>query len=180
MRSDMPVEVHQHETGELKEAGVDRAPPTGIGPGHTRNDIVTEPIGPAPLGQPIHDGRADAGVDGPAGENHAPGHGGLAVLLHEGNRCECGHSGLADGEQVYVPAELGEHVAHVVDVIVEIERSGRERNIARVEPVGDEDLMVGEQKSRPCREEGSRSARTWAPRAGCGGLSRRGWGQCGA
>ncbi len=45
-----------------------------------------------------------------------------------------------------VAAEELQHLDHVVDVVVEIEAAGRHRHHARVGPVGDVDVMIGQER----------------------------------
>ena len=73
-------------------------------------------------------------------------HGGIAFRLHQRGGGEHRHGGLAHREHVHVAAEEAEHVDHRVDVVVEIERAGRQRHVARILPVGDVDLVIGQER----------------------------------
>ena len=46
-----------------------------------------------------------------------------------------------------VGTEQPDELHHVVDVIVEVERPGGQRHLARVDPVGDADVVIGQQRT---------------------------------
>ena len=103
----------------------------------------------------VDDGAVDARVDRPAGEDQRQRHGGIAVRLHQRGGGQHRHGRLAHGEHVHVAAEEAEHVGHGVDVVVEIEAAGGQRHVARVLPVGDVDLVVGQERlDRAAQERG--------------------------
>src|SRR5690606_40808932 len=49
---------------------------------------------------------------------------------------------LADADDVGARADGGQHVAHMVDVVVEVETAFQHRHLAGVGPVGDIDVVV--------------------------------------
>ena len=62
------------------------------------------------------------------------------------DRGEHRHRGLADRDHVGVAAQRVQHLDDVVDVVVEVERAGGERHHPGVLPVGDVDVVVGQQR----------------------------------
>ena len=123
------VEVHRHEARELQEARIDLA--AGARDAARAPTVMTWFVNqsvPRSIGDVVDGRRAHAGVDRAAREDHAQRDVRVAILLHERDGGEHRHRGLADGEDVHVAVEDRQHVAHVIDVVVETEASGRERD----------------------------------------------------
>ena len=70
----------------------------------------------------------------------------IAAGSHQRDCRERGDGRLADREHMRVRADLVDEVDHVRDVFVEAEPSGRQRDIARVVPIGDVHVVVGEHR----------------------------------
>ena len=133
---------HRHEAGKLQEARIDLPAEPRVGEGHRMQGIAAEPIDAASLGELIDLGGAAAGVDRAAHQRHAGRDVRVVVRLHDRHRREQRRRRLADGECMDARPEVSEHQPQIVDVIVEIERSERERHEARVRPVRDVDVAV--------------------------------------
>ena len=145
MGVDVAIEVHRHEAGELQIAGIDLAAEARIGERHALQAIGAEPFDAALLGELVDRGRAAARVDRAAHQRHRRRDVRVVGRLHQRDGGDQRHRRLADAERVHAGAEMLEHRAQVVDVIVEIEAAERQRRHARVGPVGDVDA-VGRQE----------------------------------
>ena len=145
MRVDMAVDVHRHEARQLEIAGIDLASEAGIGERHGLQAIGAEPVDAALFRELVDGGRAAARVDRAAHQRHRGGRAGVVLGLHHGDGGEQRHGGLADAERVDARAEMLEDLLEIIDVVVEIEVAGGERNGARIRPVGDVDAMGGQE-----------------------------------
>ena len=84
-------------------------------------------------------------VDRPAHQHHGMGYVGIVLGLHARDRREHRHRGLAHRYDVGVAAEQMQDRDQIVDVVVEIEAALRNRHHARVDPLGDVDVVVGQE-----------------------------------
>ena len=91
---------------------------------------------------------------------------GASVVGHQRNRGQHRHRRLAHRDHVHVGSEEGDELAHVVDVIVEMKRAVEQRHHARVHPVGDVDVVIGQQRAHRIAQQRGVVARTAAPPAG--------------
>ncbi len=67
----MPVEIHHHESVELKEAWIDITHEPGIGKGnHLCDHVAPKPFDAAPFCQAVHSRRVDSRVDRTTHQNH--------------------------------------------------------------------------------------------------------------
>ena len=89
----------------------------------------------------------DARVDRARHQRHAARLRRVAAGRHHRGGDERLDAGLAHGDDVRAGAELLEEADQVVDVVVEAELALREADVARVVPVGDVDVVVGQQRS---------------------------------
>ena len=97
----------------------------------------------------------------------------IVLRLHAGDGGEHRHRWLAHRQHVYVATEQMQHRDQVIDVVVEIEGTLRQRHHARVHPFGEIDVVVG-QKALDCAAQQSwivarhrrddEQARLWAAR----------------
>ena len=140
------VEIHGHEARQLQEARIDLPAAGRPRPGHVGDDVAAKPIGAALLGQRVHHGGIDARVDGSAGQYQRQRHARIAVGFHQCSRSQHGHRWLAHRKHMHVAAKKAEHIHHQVDVVVEIEPACRQRHVARVLPIGDVDVVVGQKR----------------------------------
>ncbi len=97
-------------------------------------------------GQAVDLGRVDAPVDGARHERQAARPGGIVVLRHERGGGQRLHARLADGDHVRARADHAEELDEVVRVAVEAERAGGDGDLARVVPVGQVDVVLGEHR----------------------------------
>ena len=146
VRLDMAVEIHADEAVELQEARIDVAHEAGIRKRHLGDDVAAEPVDAALFGERIDGGRIDPRIDRSAHQDHGGRHIGIVVRLHERDRGHDRHRRLADRDHMGVAAERVQDRDQVVDVIVEIEASFRQRHHARIDPVGDVDVVVGQKR----------------------------------
>ena len=73
------------------------------------------------------------------------GHAGVARRFHCCDGCKHRHRWLAHGEHVHIALQVAEHVGDRVDIVFEVKRAGAGRHIARILPVGDVDVVVGQE-----------------------------------
>ena len=155
VRVHMAVEVHRDEAGELQEARVDAPHGAGMIERHRRDHVLAEPHHRVAHRQIVRRGRALAGVDRPA---HQGDRARLTRVLRLGHQRGGGHHRdrrLADGDHVHVGSEVAAELDDIVDVVVEIEIALRQRHFARIGPVCDMHVMLGQQRlDRAAQERG--------------------------
>jgi hypothetical protein len=144
MRLDVAVEVHADEAVELQEAGIDVAQEAGIWKRHLGNDVAAEPVEAALLRQRVHHCRVHPRIDRTTHQHHGMRDVRVVLSLHARDRGEHRHRRLADRNHVRVAAKEMQDRDQIVDVIVEIEAAVRQRHHARVDPLGEVDVMVGQ------------------------------------
>ena len=136
--------VHGHKAGMLQKARVNATPGTRKIGGHPVNHIVFKPLKALVHGQVVDRGGRLARINGAAHHGHAQ-RGGLAPAGHERDSRQHGYGGLAHTHDVAIAVnalQVANEFLHVVDVVVEVEFTFRQRYQAGVFPVGDVDLVV--------------------------------------
>ena len=146
MRLDVAIEVHGDEAVELQEARIDVAHEAGVRERHLGDDVAAEPFDAALFGEHVDGGRMLARVDRPAHQRHGERHVGIVLGFHAGDRGQHRHGRLAHRDDVRVAVERMQHRDDVVDVVVEIEAAARERHHAGVDPFGDVDVVVRQER----------------------------------
>ena len=146
MRLDMAIEVHGDEAVELQEARIDVAHEARMRERHLGDDMAAEPLDAALFGQRVHDGRILARVDRPAHQRHRQRRVGIVRGFHAGDRRQHRHRRLAHRDHVGVAVQRMQHRDHVVDVVVEIEAPFGERHHAGVDPFGDVDVVIRQER----------------------------------
>ncbi len=154
----MPLEIHAHEGEKLDKARVDPAQSAGKAQRHEGDQRALEPLDRAAHGQFIDLGRVDTRIDRPRHEREARRLGRVAVLGHQRGGRQGGDSGLAYGHQVCAPAEGAQEGDQVLHKLVEAESPGQQRDIARVVPVGNVDVMVGQHSLHGPAQQGGEVA----------------------
>ena len=81
---------------------------------------------------------------GSAHQHHGMGNVGVLVGFHQRNRRHHRHRRLAHRDHMRVAAQQMQHGDDVVDVVIEIEATLRERHHARVDPFGHVDVVIGQ------------------------------------
>ncbi len=150
----MPLEVHVHERAELHEPGVDRAQRARVARRDDRDQVALEPLDRLRGRERVDRGRADPAVDRAGHQGQAARHRRVAVLGHQRGGGERRDARLADRHQVRARPHRLEEGHDVLDVLVEAEPPGGERHVARVVPVGDEDVVVGEHRLNGVAQQG--------------------------
>ncbi len=128
-----------------RNPGIDAAKRAGIARRHRGDDGPLEPVERVRLGKPVDRGRVDAGVDRAAHQDHR---GGLARVVPGGqqrHRRQHRNRWLAYRHHMDARPEQPDKADHQLDEIVEIEPAVEQRNVARVDPVGQIDVVIGEQ-----------------------------------
>ena len=155
MGVEVAVEVHADEAPELQEAGIDLAHEAGLRKRHARDHAGAEPLDAVLFGELVHPCRIDAGIDRAAHQRHRVRNVGIVLRLHARDRGHHRHRRLADRDHVAIAAEPVQNADQIVDVIVEIETAGRGRHHARIRPVGDVDVVIGQERlDRAAQERG--------------------------
>ena len=147
MGGDVPLDVHRHERRQLDDAGVDAAAGAGVPGGHRVDEPALEVAERLGLGGGVDPVGVHAGVDRAGHEGEA---GGLRGVVRGGEQRdgrEHRDGGLADGDDVGVGPEVPQRLHHVLDVLVEAEPAVLDRDVARVVPVDDEHVVVGQQRA---------------------------------
>ena len=120
---------------------------------------LAEPIDAALFGKLVDRGRIDARVDRTAHQGHGHRHVGIVVGLHQRDGRHHRHRRLAHRDDMGVAAERVQDRDHVVDIIVEIETALRQRHHARVDPVGDVDVVIGQERLHRAAQQRREMAR---------------------
>ena len=150
----MALGVHRHEPEVLQEAGIHPAPGARVVGRHVVDDVVLEPPQRLAGGQVVDRGGRFAGVDRAAHHRHRARQR-LAARGHQRDRRQHRHGRLAHADHVQVVgADVADEVLHVADVVVQVERAGGRGDHARVGPVGDVDLVVGQQGAHGVAQQG--------------------------
>ncbi len=142
MRLEMPLDIHAHERGELDEARIDAAERARIAHRHGRDQVLLEPFDRPRIGEFVDLGRIDAAIDRPRHQGHAARLRGVAGLRHHRGRDQHRHARLADRDHMGARPDLLQETDQVRDVFVEAEAAFRQRHVANVVPVGDEDVVL--------------------------------------
>ena len=140
----MAVRVHGHKAGVLQEAWVDAAAGTRKIVWHPVNHVVLEPLIAALDSQVVHAGGRAACVDRATHHRHRQRRG----FTPRGHQRDCGqhrHRGLAHTDHMAVAVfalQVADEVFYIVDIVVQVEFTFRQRHQTGVFPVGDVDLVV--------------------------------------
>jgi hypothetical protein len=159
------------KAGELQEAGIDAPHGAAIAERHGGDQVALEPLDRVARRELVHLGRIDPGVDGPGHQRHAARLGPMTPLSHDGDGGEHGDAGLAHRDDVGLGSHRLEESDDVGDVVVEAERPGGERHVARIVPVGQVHVVIGEHGADGAAQErgevpdmgATRSTRGWSP-----------------
>ena len=100
---------------------------------------------PRVLGELVDAVGIDARVDRPAHQDHGLRHVRILVGFHQRDGGQHRHRRLAHRDHMRIAAEHVQDGNHVVDIIVEIEAALRHRHRAGVAPVGDVDVVIGQE-----------------------------------
>ena len=87
--------------------------------------------------QLVHLGGVDARVDRPRHQRHAARLRGVMRFRHHGDRRQSLHARLADSQHMRARPEHAQPLDQVVDIVLEAECARRNRDVARVLPIGD-------------------------------------------
>ena len=155
----VPLGVHAHEGAELKKAGID-APPAAFELGrHGSDHIGAEPFDRLLLGELVDLGRRDAGVDRTGHQRETRRLDAVALASHDRGRRERRDGRLANGDDVAILADEADEVDQVAGIVLEREFAVLELDVARVDPVGDVDLVVAQQRADRAAQQGGEMAR---------------------
>ena len=144
MRLKMAVDVHAHEGGELHEAGIDLAPAAAIAIGHRRDQVLLEPLDRLALGELVDLGRVDAGVDRARHQRHRARLRRIVALRHHRRRHQRGDARLAHRDQMRARPDLFHEADQWPIYSSKPKRPSLGRNVARIVPIGDVDVVFGQ------------------------------------
>ena len=145
LRVNVAGPVHVHEGRELHEARINPAQHARIRARHGVDHVLLEPGEGALFGQLVGHGGRQARIDRRAHEGHRGRQRGIFFLGHHRDGGQHGRAGLADGEDMRAAAKMRQHLADMVDIVVEIEPAEPDRRHPGVCPVGDVDVMRREE-----------------------------------
>ena len=113
---------------------------------HLGDDVAAEPVDAAIHGKLVHRGGIDARVDRPAHQRDRARRIRIPVGFHQRGGGENRNRRLAHRDDMGVAAEEMQDADDVVDVVVEIEAARGDRHHPRIDPVGDVDVVVGQER----------------------------------
>ncbi len=154
VRTNVAVHVHAHERADLQESGVHPPSRSGEPAWHGGERARLEPFDGLCHGDVVDPGRIDPGVDWTGHEGQRAGLCGAVGLGQERSSCQRGHHGLAHGDEVSALAQLFDEPHEVADRVVESERTGAERNVSGVVPIGDVDVEVAQERLHGLAQQG--------------------------
>ena len=146
MGGEVLVDVHRHEAGKLHEAGIDLPERARIGQRHPHDAVALEPFDAPVMGDLVDGGGRAARVDRAAHQRHGAGDVRVVLRLHQRHRRDHRNGRLAHAHHMGVGAKHPQHRGDVVDVVVKVEGGGGERHHPRIHPVGDVDLVIGQER----------------------------------
>ena len=144
VRIHVAFEVHGHEAGQLHEARIHRAHEARMRERHGRDDVLLKPVERARSREIVDLGRVAPRIDRPAHQRQRGRLQRIVARRHDGGCRQHRHGRLANRHEVRVLADELRELDDVVDVIVEIETADGDRHVARVVPVGDVDIVLGQ------------------------------------
>ena len=126
---------------------------------HPADQIGLEPLDRVLHRQLIDLGRVDPRVDRPGHQGHAARLAGIARLRHQRDRGQHRDRRLAHRDDMCALADRLEELDDIIDVVVEVEIAGGERHVARVVPVGDVDVVLGQHRAHRVAQQRREVAR---------------------
>jgi len=147
MRLDVPLDVHAHEGGKLHEARIDFAQAARIA---QRARVAIRFCSNHDIGLEVASSFTLVGLTrqsiGPAINVIERGCAGWLVCAMTAAATSVATQGWHTATTWRARADHFEKRDQMLDIIVEAEAAGRERRVARIVPVGDVDVMLGQQR----------------------------------
>ena len=159
MRVDVPVQVHAHERRKLHESRIDMAERARKAPGHRADQMPLEPFDRPRLCELVDPGRIHPRVDRPRHQSHAARHCGIAGLRHGRGGGKRRHCRLAHRDDMRARSHHTQEANDVIDELVEAEAPFAQRHVARVLPVGDVDIVLGQHHLHGVAQQSGEMAR---------------------
>jgi hypothetical protein len=156
---DMTIEIHAHESGELKKPRVDAAQGAGIAQRHETDQIALEPLDRPARREPVDLGRVDPRVDRARHQRHAARLRRIGILSHDRHRCEHRDAGLAHTDHMGARPQHLQKRDDVIDKVVEVEPAVLQTDVTGIVPVGNVDVMIGDQGLRRPAKQGRKMPR---------------------
>ena len=153
LRLDVPVKVHAHERGKLDETGIDAPPSAGIAPWDGIDQVALEPAdGPARC-QPIDLRRVDPGIDRASHQGHAARLRRIAVCAMTATAASAATQGWQTASDMRAGAQHFEEIDNVFDEVVEIKAGRAAADVARIVPISDIDVVLGEHRAHGAAQQ---------------------------
>ena len=152
-RLGMALGVHAHEGAELQEAGVDPPPAALEFPRHGSDQIVAEPRVRLFVGELVDLVGRDPHVDRPRHQGQARGLDIGAVHRHDRGRGERRDGRLADRDDMAILADMADEIDQVPGIVLQPEAARVELDVARIDPVGEIDLMVAQHRPQRAAQQ---------------------------
>ena len=137
--------VHAHEGAELQESRID--PPSAALEfiRHDSDQIIAEPFDRLLVGEIVDLGGRDARVDRARHQGEAGGNQVRTFGRHDGRGAERRHRRLTNRHDVATLADEADEIDQMLSVVGEAEGAFLQLDVARVDPVGDENLVILEE-----------------------------------
>ena len=142
MAHHMIAQIHAHETGQLEEPGINFSARARILHWDSGDNGVAEPFDRALHGQIIDAGRGFARVDRAAHHCQRDRAAGVLFPAHERGCGQRRDRGLTHCHHMRAGADEFEIVDQMVDIIIQVERSGAERDHSGIGPIGNVNLCM--------------------------------------
>ena len=139
------ADVERDERGELQETRIDLAQEARLAGRDALDGRHLEPAQRAGGRDAVDLRRVLARVDGPGHERHAPRRRGIPILGEERDGREDRNARLAHRDDMHVGSQGLQEPPHEIDVVVQIEPARRERDEAGIDPVGEVEVVIGQE-----------------------------------
>ena len=149
MRRDVAVEIHAEKAGELQKPGIDAAERArDSAPAPWSMTVRSNQSSGCDVGEAVDRGRVGARVRSgrPSASSMAAGTDRPPAAISD-TAASTGTEGWHTAMTCMSRPEQTDEADHQLDEIVEIEAAVQQRNVARVHPVGEVDVVVGQQRS---------------------------------
>src|SRR3984893_13456276 len=156
---DVALKIHAHKSGKLHKSRVDAPQGAGIAQRYNTDKLALEPPDRSARRQPIDLGRVAPGIDRAGHQCHTARLRRIGILRHYCHGCEHRDARLAHPNNMGTRPEYLEKRDDVIDKVVEVERTMLQPDISRIVPVGDVDVVIGEEYLSSAAQQGGEMPR---------------------
>src|SRR6266446_7562287 len=150
---DVALEIHAHKSGKLHKSRVDTPQGAGIAERYNTDQLALEPPDRSARRQPINLSRVDSGIDRAGHQCHTAWLRRIGILRHYCHSCEHRDARLADPDDMGPRPQDLQKSDDVIDKVVELERTVLQADISGIVPVGDVDVVIGEEHLRSAAQQ---------------------------